>query len=256
MNLPTKSSRVRLDQLHPKFISRLEHFFADGRIAGKVTISSGCRSYADQMAFYRKYLAGRGNLAANPDRRFGPKGFDGQGIWRGSWHMEQFDGYCHAVDLHIIGKGISKKEVNDIAISYGIVPTIQKKEWWHHQWRSAAAEEFPAPAIDGAQSETKQTPPIDWAGIAAAIEMQRQTVRKSPLRLRSKNKAAVKALQQRLGAIGFDAGKPDGIFGRKTLIAVRRYQRSAKVHPVDGIVGIKTWDAMWRPDGDISGLYS
>jgi len=255
MSIPTKSKNVRIDQLHPKMLSRLEHFFRDSRIVGKVTISSGCRSYAAQMAFYQKYLAGKGNLAANPDRRFGPKGFDGQGIWRGSWHMEQFDGYCHAVDLHVI-KGISKSDVNDIATSYGIVPTIKAKEWWHHQWRSASAEEFPAPALDGSESEKTKVAPIDWAGIAAAVEMQRQTVRITPLRMKSTNKEAVKALQMRLSAIGFDAGAPDGLFGRKTFAAVRRYQKAAKVHPVDGIVGIKTWDAMWRPDGDISDLYS
>jgi peptidoglycan hydrolase-like protein with peptidoglycan-binding domain len=97
---------------------------------------------------------------------------------------------------------------------------------------------------------------MDWAGIAAAIEMQRQVVRATPLRMKSANRKAVKALQIRLGAIGFDAGTPDGLFGRKTFNAVRRYQKAAKVPPVDGIVGIKTWDAMWRPDGDISDLYS
>ena len=254
MNIPTKSKSVRLDLLHPKMVSRLEHFFADGRIAGKVTVSSGCRSYATQMGYYQKYLSGRGNLAANPDRRFGPKGFDGLGIWRGSWHMQQFDGYCHAVDLHVI-KGIAKPDVNRIATSFGIVPTIQAKEWWHHQWRSAAAEEFPAPALDGATSETEEAPVMDWAGIAAMLEEQRMTCRINPLKMRSSS-PAVKTMQLRLGDIGFDAGKPDGIFGRKTFAAVRRYQRAAKIHPVDGVVGIKTWDAMWSPDGDISDLYS
>jgi hypothetical protein len=256
MTIPTKNNNVRLDLLHPKMISRLEHFFADARIAGKVTVISGCRSYATQMRFYRKYLTGRGNLAANPDRRFGPRGPDGLGIWRGSWHMQQLDGYCHAVDFALIGRGnISKPEVNRIATSFGIVPTIVDREWWHHQWRSAAAEEFPAPAIDGARSEREKISSMDWAGIATALAIQKMSVRVNPLRMRSSG-PAVKTVQLRLGEIGFDSGKPDGIFGRRTFSAVRRYQRATKVLTADGIVGSKTWDAMWQPDGDISDLYS
>ena len=92
MSIPTTSSRVDLSLLHPRFKKRLEAFFEDPRIKGRVSVSSGCRSYAQQMYFYKKYRAGKGNLAANPDRRFGPKGLDGRGIWRGSWHMQQEDG--------------------------------------------------------------------------------------------------------------------------------------------------------------------
>ena len=99
MNIPTTKSNIQLDLLHPKFVTRLEAFFSDSRIKGKVKVNSGCRSYATQMGYYKAYKAGKGNLAANPDRRFGVKGLDGQGIWRGSWHMEQLDGYCYAVDL-------------------------------------------------------------------------------------------------------------------------------------------------------------
>ncbi len=113
MTIPTTSERVRLDLLHPKMLTRLEHFFADGRIAGKVAVVSGVRSYATQQSLFRRYKAGTlGNIAADPDRRFGPKGLDGKGIWRGSWHMQQNDGYGHAVDFRIVGKGITTQDVN------------------------------------------------------------------------------------------------------------------------------------------------
>ena len=104
--IPTTKSSVDLSLLHPRFKQRLEMFFGDPRISGRVSVSSGCRSYAQQMYFYNKYLSGRGNLAANPDRRFGTKGLDGQGIWRGSWHMEQNDGFCYAVDFHRINNDL------------------------------------------------------------------------------------------------------------------------------------------------------
>ena len=68
--IPTTKSNVDLSLLHPRFKKRLEAFFDDPRIRGRVSVSSGCRSYAKQTNFYKKYLSGKGNLAANPDRGF------------------------------------------------------------------------------------------------------------------------------------------------------------------------------------------
>lgn len=242
MTIPTTSKRVRLDLLHPKMLTRLEHFFADGRIAGKVAVVSGVRSYADQARLYKKYRAGRGNLAANPDRRFGPRGLDGQGIWRGSWHQQQADGFGHAVDFRIIGRGITTDDVNRIAVSFGLVPTV-KGEWWHHQWRSAASEEFPAPAIANAASEHTEPPVVDWAGIAAAVDKQKGQVRRKSLRRGSRGDA-VHTLQLMLGHHGFDPGIPDGVFGRKTTRAVKAFQKAKRL-TVDGIVGGKTFQALF-----------
>ncbi len=42
-----------------------------------------------------------------------------------------------------------------------------------------------------------------------------------------------KELQQRLTAIGCDAGKPDGVVGKKTRAAVRCYQHQVR-EPADG----------------------
>ena len=242
MTIPTTSKRVRLDLLHPKMLTRLEHFFADGRIAGKVAVVSGVRSYADQKRLYKKYRAGTGNLAANPDRRFGPKALDGKGIWRGSWHQQQADGYGHAVDFRIVGKGITTQEVNRIATSMGLRPTVAS-EWWHHQWRSASADEFPAPALDNARSETVEAPPMDWAGIIAAVENQKRQVARTPLRKGSRGNA-VRTLQLMLGHAGFDPGTPDGIYGRKTVRAVKAFQKSRRLVP-DGIAGSKTFNALF-----------
>ena len=50
----------------------------------------------------------------------------------------------------------------------------------------------------------------------------------------------MRVLQRKLGETGFDAGTPDGIFGRMTTRAVKRYQRVNKLK-VDGIVGSATW---------------
>jgi len=54
---------------------------------------------------------------------------------------------------------------------------------------------------------------------------------------------AVKALQTRLNALGFNAGEVDGIFGSKTLLAVQNFQKSKGLKP-DGIVGPQTHNAL------------
>ena len=52
--------------------------------------------------------------------------------------------------------------------------------------------------------------------------------------------ASVRALQILLNGFGHNCGKVDGIIGKKTLAAIKRFQ-SAKNLTIDGIVGINTW---------------
>ena len=78
--IPVTGNHVNVAGLHPRFRQRLEAFFADPRIKGKVAVVSGVRTYEQQKYLYRKYKSGRGNLAANPDRRLS-SGF------QGSYHM-------------------------------------------------------------------------------------------------------------------------------------------------------------------------
>jgi len=55
----------------------------------------------------------------------------------------------------------------------------------------------------------------------------------------------VAELQQRLGALGFDAGRIDGIFGDLTSSALSEFQRNAGL-PVDGIAGATTLQELFR----------
>ena len=60
----------------------------------------------------------------------------------------------------------------------------------------------------------------------------------------------VRELQRMLNALGFDAGKEDGIFGPRTTGGVREFQRNVATR-VDGIVGLDTVHeiARYRPEG-------
>ena len=86
---------------------------------------------------------------------------------------------------------------------------------------------------------------MDWAGIIAAVEKQKRQVARVPLRKGARGDA-VRTLQLMLGHHGFDPGTPDGIYGRRTVRAVRAFQKSRKPRlKPDGIAGAKTFNALF-----------
>jgi hypothetical protein len=234
--IPVTGSHVDLSLLHPRFKDRLNHFFGDGRIAGKVKVVSACRSYAAQKWLYNKYKAGKGNLAANPDW-LRPDGY-----FRGSFHQEQPDGYCYAVDLRITKwNGISQKSVTDVARRFGLRPTV-KGEWWHFQPRDADGW-FPCNAYPDTKHVDAET---DWDQIVAAVADVGRRIGLSPLRRGSRGED-VRVVQNRLNDLDFNCGTADGVFGRKTRRAVKELQRACLL-VVDGVVGAKSWSAMWKAE--------
>jgi peptidoglycan hydrolase-like protein with peptidoglycan-binding domain len=62
------------------------------------------------------------------------------------------------------------------------------------------------------------------------------------------HRVAVRGLQRRLLAQGYDLGEIDGRFGPKTEAAVKSFQGDFGLE-VDGIVGPKTWGRLRSPDG-------
>ena len=53
----------------------------------------------------------------------------------------------------------------------------------------------------------------------------------------------VRELQERLNSFGYNCGTVDGIFGSKTLAAVKAFQQDNGLVP-DGVVGMETWTAI------------
>ena len=159
--------------------------------------------------------------------------------------QQPFDGYGHAVDLRITGRGLTTGDVARIAKDYGIKQTVLNPfEWWHFQWRDSRGI-FPAPAMEGKPTEkaTAKKKKVDMKGVGAAIAQLGEQVKRQPLRKGSRN-SAVKAMQQQLANKGFACGYPDGIYGRKTERAVKNYQRSTGL-VADGIVGPLTWGKLF-----------
>lgn len=91
-----------------------------------------------------------------------------------------------------------------------------------------AAPVAPAtPVVPAAQAPEWQAPP------SCAREV---------LRMRSRGRC-VQTLQRRLNTLGFQAGAPDGIFGKKTNDAVVAFQKDRGLI-IDGVVGPQTWSAL------------
>jgi hypothetical protein len=227
--IPTTSASVNIRDLHPRFRDRLAAFFQHPEIVGKVKVVSGARTIAQQRALYAKYKAGKGNLAANPDRV--------RGGWRGSAHMCQqgFDGYAYAVDFRITGRGLSTARLNEIAATFGVVKTVPS-EWWHHspiQLRNNKLVWFPYTA--GKEKPYKAVVKSELEQIAEFV-----TALQASILRRGDRGLFVDALQRQLERHGFPVGKPDGVFGRKTDRAVRAFQQDAGL-AVDGIVGPASW---------------
>ena len=65
-----------------------------------------------------------------------------------------------------------------------------------------------------------------------------------PMLYRGCTDDAVKTLQEKLNAKGFDSGNVDGIFGAKTYAAVTAFQKANGLG-VDGIVGKLTWGKLY-----------
>lgn len=86
-----------------------------------------------------------------------------------------------------------------------------------------------------------------WAALVEAAHRlgDRLLYHKSSPMLRGDD---VAELQQRLGALGFDAGRVDGIFGPDTATALQSFQRNAGL-PTDGIFGPDSLAALHRLGG-------
>jgi len=225
--IPTTSKWVNVDGLHPQMKDRLELFFSDARVHGRVAVVSGVRTRAHQAKLYKRYKAANGVLAANPDRTL-------PGGWRGSWHMTQLDGFGHAVDFRIVGSKLSTAEVAKIAKAYGLIQTVAS-EWWHFQWRNATG------IFDGPSRLPEQV--IDWAAITAYLDAVGHNIALVAIRKGSQG-ADIKATQNLLANAGFDPGPADGIFGRRTKRAVKSFQRAHPPLAVDGVVGPHTYKAL------------
>jgi hypothetical protein len=124
-----------LHGVHPTLELRIRGLLSEPALKRYGTYPA-VRSYSKQKALYDKYKAGRGNLAADPDRILRTtKDFLYEWKPRGSWHMRQADGWGHAVDLKRpwnVSQAAANNAIKPYLKKWGLRQTVSS-EWWHVQ---------------------------------------------------------------------------------------------------------------------------
>ena len=227
-------------ELDPLLVWRLASAYRNSDLLAEyVTIESGVRTLDEQTYLYGLYRAGQGNLAANPERVIGT-GMNG--TWYGSYHMEQPSGYGFAVDLTHHGLA-SWSEIGKVLERWGLHRTVPG-EPWHYQ-----AQTVDGP-LDGPfpdwwkEDQPVADKPVDWLRIVEQITLAGDHVAANPVR-RGDRGDEVAIIQAHLSLAGYSLGAVDGIAGRRTDEAIDNYQ-AANGLTIDGIVGINTWNRLWR----------
>jgi peptidoglycan hydrolase-like protein with peptidoglycan-binding domain len=93
-------------------------------------------------------------------------------------------------------------------------------------------------ASSGGDSSTI-TPPVTTAPVVTTTTFGRPTLEEG-----TGDTTNTTVLQQRLNALGFNVGTPDGSFGPGTKAQVIAFQTSKGITPADGVVNQATWDAL------------
>jgi peptidoglycan hydrolase-like protein with peptidoglycan-binding domain len=91
---------------------------------------------------------------------------------------------------------------------------------------------------------TKEPSMVDWDAIIRYFRDLRAQVDEAPIK-RGARGLPVRLVQSRLNDRGFDAGVVDGIFGRRTKAAVRKFQESQGFLKVNGVVDGNTFGALF-----------
>ena len=120
------------------------------------------------------------------------------------------------------------------AAKYGVVKTAVKDRTWTH-WA----------ALPGVLTgEVVQTPALPEEAPESAAQTQTDASEAGVITMTTLKNGSrgtqVKVLQWLLDDKGYDPGQADGIFGSKTLAALKAFQK-AKGLSVDGICGKNTW---------------
>jgi hypothetical protein len=167
---------ANLAGVHPILEFRIRGLLSEPKLKRYGTYRA-VREYSKQRALRDAHLAGRGNLAADPDRVL-RTGLAFPYTWRprGSWHMRQADGYGHAVDLRRpagVTRAMADKAVKPYLAKWGLAQTV-RSEWWHLQaLTSSGWVDGPAPSGDSEMFITYDTDQdehiVHVAGVGSAV---------------------------------------------------------------------------------------
>lgn len=161
-------------------------------------------------------------------------------VWTsGKGHIGVYVGGGYVVEARGFSYGVQRNKLSARGFKYwGVCPYI---EYTAEEITLAQAAVNGTKQPSGQPAEKTEQDNTQKAETAQKAENKAESVVYTMKTLRVGNTGTqVKVLQWLLNQTDYTSGKVDGIFGTKTLAAVRKYQEANGL-TVDGIVGKNTW---------------
>ncbi len=213
-------------------------------------VENGPKGTAAVHAFERHHLSkgwdgiGYNWLVDETGTIFEGRGWEARGAATKGWNSK-------SISVCYTGWGFKQPHANALESIKALVGKAEEhfgRDMWVSTHRRKSTTTCPGDWlgawVEGGMTETKAPTDVDWGAIIRYFKDLRKQVEAAPLRRRSRG-LPVRLVQAQLNNRGFDSGVVDGIYGRRTVKAVREFQGSQGFLKANGVVDGDTFGALF-----------
>ena len=213
-------------------------------------VENGPKGTAAVHAFERHHLSkgwdgiGYNWLVDETGTIFEGRGWEARGAATKGWNSK-------SISVCYTGWGFKQPHANALESIKALVGKAEEhfgRDMWVSTHRRKSTTTCPGDWlgawVEGGMTETKAPTDVDWDAIIRYFKDLRKQVEAAPLRRRSRG-LPVRLVQAQLNSRGFDSGVVDGIYGRRTVKAVREFQGSQGFLKANGVVDGDTFGALF-----------
>ena len=213
-------------------------------------VENGPKGTAAVHAFERHHLSkgwdgiGYNWLVDETGTIFEGRGWEARGAATKGWNSK-------SISVCFTGYGFKRPHGNALESIKALVGKAEEhfgRDMWVSTHRRKSTTTCPGDWlgawVEGGMTETKAPTDVDWGAIIRYFKDLRKQVEAAPLRRRSRG-LPVRLVQAQLNNRGFDSGVVDGIYGRRTVKAVREFQGSQGFLKANGVVDGDTFGALF-----------
>ena len=213
-------------------------------------VENGPKGTAAVHAFERHHLSkgwdgiGYNWLVDETGTIFEGRGWEARGAATKGWNSK-------SISVCYTGWGFKQPHANALESIKALVGKAEEhfgRDMWVSTHRRKSTTTCPGDWlgawVEGGMTETKAPTDVDWDAIIRYFKDLRKQVEAAPLRRRSRG-LPVRLVQAQLNNRGFDSGVVDGIYGRRTVKAVREFQGSQGFLKANGVVDGDTFGALF-----------
>ena len=213
-------------------------------------VENGPKGTAAVHAFERHHLSkgwdgiGYNWLVDETGTIFEGRGWEARGAATKGWNSK-------SISVCYTGWGFKQPHANALESIKALVGKAEEhfgRDMWvsthRRKGRTTCPGDWLGAWVEGGMTETKAPTDVDWDAIIRYFKDLRKQVEAAPLRRRSRG-LPVRLVQAQLNSRGFDSGVVDGIYGRRTVKAVREFQGSQGFLKANGVVDGDTFGALF-----------